>query len=84
MGAGEYPETILVAAGYRITFVYPIRAEIIGNVEHFHVFKTHGAEFLVSGIDVWAIAPGTAPAIDYDGSRARQTFQTLAELLNTV
>ena len=66
---------------YGVAFVNPILTKIVRNVENPHVRETLVAEFLVRGIDVWTLAPGTTTAVKHDGLGVRQSSNPLATLL---
>src|SRR5579872_5703490 len=75
------PTKSLVAFRDGITFVDPVRAEIIGDIEGFHVGESHGLQGVVGGLHVGAVGPGAASAIEDDESLSRQGLDVGAEAL---
>src|SRR5579863_8900994 len=73
----------LFSLGHGITLVDPVSAEVVRNVEQLDIAESQGTQFFVCGINVWTFAPRTAPAVNNDGLRARQTLNPLAKTLNT-
>ena len=65
----------------RKPLVYPIGAEIIGQIENLHAGESHIGERLVRGSHVRAAIPRAAATIDHDEGLARQGPDTGAQLL---
>src|ERR1035438_3635717 len=86
-GCGQYESRCRaqnsVSLGHRVPLVYPVRAEIVGDVEHLHVGESHGVQSVVGGFHVGTMAPGAAAAIQNDELGSRQRFHALAELLQS-
>ena len=62
-----------------ITAAHPVGAEIVRDVEHLYVRITEFEEFLAGGVNVGAVAPGTASAVQDDGLLLRQRFNASTE-----
>jgi hypothetical protein len=71
----------LLSLGDWITFAHPICAEILRDVEHLHVGEAHRVQSVVSGFDVWTMAPGTTAAINEDECFSRKRLNARAQLL---
>src|SRR5215469_6286428 len=72
----------LLSFGDRITFVGPVCAEIVDNVEDLQLLESHPAEIVVCGRYIWTLAPGTTSTIEHDVLRPRQGFSPLAKSLD--
>lgn len=72
---------ISVSLGGGIALVHPIRAEVVGDVEHLDVGETHRAQGIVGRLDVRTVAPGATTAIDHDELVPGQGRNPLAQLL---
>src|SRR5438477_1445595 len=73
----------LVSLANRIALVDPIRPKIVRNKEDFHVGEAHGAQRIVGGLDIGAVAPRATPAIQNDELVLRQGFHPLPQGLQT-
>lgn len=72
---------ISVSLGGGIALVHPVRAEVVGDVEHLDVGETHRAQGIVGRLDVRAMTPRATAAINNDELVSRQRLGTLAQRL---
>jgi len=74
---------MLVAAFNRVTFVGPIGAEVVGEIENLHVRKTHLAQFCECRPEVRTTIQRTAPTIEHNEFLARECAHAILQLLDT-
>ena len=63
-----------------ITFVYPVRPQIIGDVKHLQLLESLVVQGFVGRPDVRAVAPGAASAVNDDESVSGDPVHPLDEL----
>src|ERR1035437_3184901 len=61
----------LFSPGDRITLIHPVRAEIVGDVQHLDVGKSQRAQGIVGGLHVGTMAPRATAAVENDQLRSR-------------
>src|ERR1039458_7854110 len=81
----DRPSTpVLISLGNRVALIHPVRAEIVGDIEHLHVGKTQRAQGVVGRLDGRAMAPWATSAIDHDELSFGQSLHPLPQLLQPV
>ena len=74
---------MLVATFNRVAFVGPIRAEVVGQIENFHIGKAHRTQFCICWSEVRAMVQGTTAAIQHNELLARERIHSILQLLDS-
>src|SRR5579864_2170794 len=72
----------LVSLCHRITLIYPVGPEVVGNIQNLYVGEAHRMQGVIRWLNVGAMAPGTTSTINEDRLVSRQGLNSLAQLLN--
>jgi hypothetical protein len=75
--------SFLTASGDWVSFIDPIGAEVIGNIENFHVGEAESMQLPIRGPDIRTLIPRAAPTVDDEEPTPLESLHAIPECLES-